>query len=151
MSGTLRLASGTPFTVIQTGLDLDFDGFSEGRPVLLDPSLVGRSIDNPATATILLPRTGFRAYAVGDSIDQVVPRNAFTGDGLNTVDVGLYKNFRLGGNQSLALRFQAFNVFDIVQYGFPDTNFSNSTFGRLTALHGNYIPRTLQLTARFTY
>ncbi len=151
VSGTLRLASGTPFTVTQTGLDLDFDGFSEGRPVLLDPSLVGRSIDNPATSTILLPRSGFRAYTVGDSIDQVVPRNAFTGDGLNTVDLGLYKSFRLGNHQALALRLQAFNGFDVVQYGFPDVNFSNSTFGQLTALHGNYIPRTLQLTARFTY
>jgi hypothetical protein len=34
VSGTLRLTSGTPFTVTQPGLDLDFDGFAEGRPVI---------------------------------------------------------------------------------------------------------------------
>ncbi|MBE3123593.1 MAG: TonB-dependent receptor, partial [Planctomycetes bacterium] len=45
LSGTLRLASGTPFTVTQTGLDLNFDGFAEGRPVILDTSILGAHVN----------------------------------------------------------------------------------------------------------
>src|SRR5204863_4263459 len=39
-------ASGNPFTV-SAGYDLNADGVSNDRPLLLDPSLYGRSVDNP--------------------------------------------------------------------------------------------------------
>ena len=38
LSATVKLASGTPFTVTQTGLDLNFDGFSEGRTTVAQPT-----------------------------------------------------------------------------------------------------------------
>ena len=49
--GLLKLAKGTPFTVTTTALDLNFDGFTETRPVLLDTSILGETIDDPATST----------------------------------------------------------------------------------------------------
>jgi hypothetical protein len=152
VSGVVRLTSGTPFTVIQTGVDLDFDGFAEGRPVLLDPSILGRTINNPATSTTLLPISAFRPYAVGDSLSSVVGRNAFFGDGLQTVDFGLYKNFALRGTQSFSVRFEVFNLFNAVQYAFPALSISTpGTFGTITANNGLYIPRTMQLAFRFRY
>ena len=77
VSGVIKLASGTPFTVTQPGIDIGFDGFAEGRPILVDPSVLGRSVDNPETATQVLPASAFRRYGVDESIDQVVPRNSF--------------------------------------------------------------------------
>ena len=71
----------TPFTVTFPATDLDFDGFGEGRPVLLDPSILYRSIDTPATSQELLPRSAFRAQVYGDTVDMLVPRNSFYGDG----------------------------------------------------------------------
>jgi hypothetical protein len=119
--------------------------------VLLDQTLIGRVVKDPNTSTLILRKDLFRAYAAGDSLDSVVPRNAFVGDGLNTLDLGLYKTFRVAGRATLAVRMEAFNVFNTVQYGFPDANFSNTTFGQLTAVHSSYIPRTLQLTMRLSY
>jgi hypothetical protein len=152
LSGVVRLTSGTPFTVIQTGLDLDFDGFAEGRPVLLEPSILGRTINDPATAREQLPLSAFRPYTVGDSLDSVVGRNTFYGDGLQMLDLGLYKNFVLGGTRSLSIRVEAYNVFKAVQYAFPALNISTpTTFGAITGNNGLYLPRTVQLAFRFKF
>jgi len=152
VSGVVRLTSGTPFTVSQTGLDLDFDGFAEARPVLLDPSILGRTINDPATSKDLLPISAFRPYVAGDSLDSVVGRNTFFGDGLKTVDLGLFKNFDLGGAKSFSVRVEVFNLFNDVQYAYPAVNISvPTTFGTITANNGLYIARTVQLGFRFRY
>jgi len=152
VSGVVRLTSGTPFTVSQTGLDLDFDGFAEGRPVILDRSILGRTINDPATSKDLLPLSAFRPYAVGDSLDSVVGRNTFFGDGLKTMDFGLFKNFALAGTKSFSVRIEVFNLFNAVQYAFPALSISTpATFGAITGNNGLYIPRTIQLGFRFRY
>ncbi len=151
LSGVLKLTSGTPFTVTQTGLDLNFDGFAEGRPVLVDRSILGRMINDPATSVQQLPASAFRLYGIGDSLDSVVPRNAFYGDGLETIDLGLYKSFNLGQGKAVSVRFEVFNLLNAVQYAFPTSDLSSATFGQLTALNTLYIPRTLQLAVRFRY
>jgi outer membrane receptor protein involved in Fe transport len=151
VSGVIKLASGTPFTVTQPGIDIGFDGFAEGRPVLVDPSVLGRSVDNPETSTQVLPASAFRRYGVGDSIDQVVPRNSFYGDGIDNVDFGLYKNFTLRGGQAFSVRIEVYNLFNTVQYAFPATDATATTFGQITGTHFTYLPRTIQLAFRFRY
>jgi hypothetical protein len=150
LSASVKIASGTPFTVTQSGLDLNFDGFAEGRPVLVDPAVLGRTISSPATA-LLLPASAFRLYTIGDTLDQVVPRNAFVGDGLNQVDLGLYKSFGLGRGRTFSVRLEAFNVANAVQYAFPVTDVSSATFGQISGVNATYLPRTLQLALRFRY
>ena len=151
VSAVIKLASGTPFTVTQPGLDLNFDGFAEGRPVILDRSILGRSVDDPATAQASLPATAFRPYTVGDTIEDVVPRNAFFGDGVDNVDLGLYKNFAFAGGKALSVRVEIYNLFNTVQFGFPNTDSSSATFGALTALNTLYMPRTAQIAVRFRF
>lgn len=151
VSAVVRLASGTPFTVTQPGIDLNFDGFSEGRPVIVDRSVLGKSVDDPATATQVLPASAFRRYVLGDTIDIVVPRNAFFGDGYDNVDFGLYKSFRLTQGRSVSLRIEAYNLFNTVQFGFPTLDITSATFGQLSALHSLYMPRTIQIAFRFRY
>ena len=60
VSGVVKLISGTPFTVTATGVDLEFDGFAEARPVLLDPSVLGTHVDHRDTSQQTLPRSAFR-------------------------------------------------------------------------------------------
>ena len=153
VSGTLKLASGTPFTVMQaTGLDLNFDGYTETRPVLLDRSILGRHINDPATSQQQLPASAFRAVALGDTIDMMVGRNTFFADGLANLDLGIYKSFRLGGGKSADVRFQIFNVFNGVQYNFPALDPTvPTTFGRITSTATGYIPRTAQVNLRFVF
>ena len=151
ISGTLKLAAGTPFTVTQPTLDLNFDGFSEGRPVLLDPSVVGVHVNNPDTSTQVLPVAAFRQTIITDTIDMLVGRNTFYGDGLVNVDLGIYKAFRVGRGKSLDLRVQVFNLMNYVQYGFPTTDISSVNFGRILGTNGAYIPRTVQFNLRFRF
>ena len=152
LSGILKLASGTPFTVTFTGTDLDFDGFAEARPVLLDPSVLYRSIDTPATAQELLPRSAFRAQVYGDTVDMLVPRNSFYGDGFENVDLALAKTFRMpwGGDQ-FSVRIEAFNAFNQVQFAFPVTDFNNAAFGAINTAQTSYSPRVIQLRLWYRY
>ena len=158
VSATIKLASGTPFTVTQTGIDLNFDGFAEGRPILLDPSILNTSVDDPSLtpdgvqrSTLQLPLSAFRLTTINDGYDNIVPRNAFYGDGTDNVDLGLFKNFRIR-TYNLSLRIETYNLFNTVQYGFPSLSVSTpTTFGQLTALHSLYIPRTVQIAIRFRY
>jgi hypothetical protein len=151
VSGVLKLASGTPFTVTQTGLDLNFDGFSEGRPVILDTSILGNSVDDPDKSTEQLPVTAFRQTTIFDTVDDIVGRNTFFGDGLVNVDLGIYKSFRVYRAQALSLRVQVFNLFNYVQYGFPTTDIANANFGKLLTTNGLYIPRTVQINVRYQF
>ncbi|MEX2269950.1 MAG: TonB-dependent receptor [Vicinamibacterales bacterium] len=149
LSGVLKVISGTPFTVTSPVLDLDFDGFSESRPVLLDPSVVGSTIDSPQTS---LPREAFRPIAPGDTIDDLVPRNAFYADGVNNVDLALSKIFRLPwSGDDLSVRIEAFNAFNQVQFGFPVTDINSTAFGRVNSVATTYNPRVVQLVLRYRY
>ena len=152
LSGVVRLASGTPFSITATGLDLDFDGFAEARPVLVDPSVVGARLNDPATSTQLLPGTAFRNPTFGDSIDDLVPRNAFYADGARNVDLALSKVFRMPWEtHTMSVRIEAFNAFNWVQFGFPNTDINNVSFGRILGGATAYSPRVLQLVLRYRY
>jgi len=145
-----RFASGTPFTVTSSAFDLDFDGFSESRPVLLDPSIVGRRISNPDDSASKLVRDAFRNPVFGDGIEDLVGRNAFWSDDMERLDVGLYKNFSVAG-MTLVLRGEAFNVLNKVTWGFPVTDINNANFGRILTTHAAYQPRTFQVGLRLLY
>ena len=152
LSGIARFASGTPFTITATGVDLDFDGFSEARPVVLDRSVLYRRIDDRDTAQELLPRAAFRPVTFGDTLADLVPRNSFYGDGVRSVDLALAKVFFMpwGGDQ-FSVRIEAFNAFNWVQFAFPDTNINNATFGSITGVATSYAPRTIQLRLWYRY
>jgi hypothetical protein len=152
ISGVVRMVSGTPFGVTATGLDLDFDGFAEARPVLLDRSIIGNRIDTRETSTTLLPRAAFRPLAFGDTIEDLVPRNAFYGDGLERVDLALSKSFLLPWqSQSLDVRLEAFNAFNQVQFGYPTTDINSASFGVINTTATSYSPRVVQLVFRYRY
>jgi hypothetical protein len=151
-SGVVRLVSGTPFTITATGVDLDFDGFAESRPVLLDPSVVGARVDDRDTSREVLPRSAFRPVTFGDTIQDLVPRNAFFADGVRSVDLALSKIFRLPwGGDDLAVRIEGFNVFNQVQFGFPITDINNANFGAINGVATSYSPRVVQLVMRYRY
>jgi hypothetical protein len=151
-SAVVKLAKGTPFTVVTTGVDLNLDGFSESRPLLLDPSILGRSINHPLTSVTDLPRTAFRTLTTSDFGAPILGRNTFYGDGVKTVDFGLQKNFPLPWEgHRFSLRADFFNAFNHVQYGFPTTDITNANFGRILGTATQYAPRTIQFALRYQY
>jgi outer membrane receptor protein involved in Fe transport len=151
LSAIVRISHGTPFTIIDTGgRDLDFDGFTENRPILLDESLLGQSIADPDTSRTILSRDKFRTAQYGED-DLIVGRNTFFGDGLETVDLGIYKSFRFSWQHDLMVRFEAYNVLNKVQYGFPTTDFAAANFGQIVGGAVTYAPRTFQVALRYRY
>ena len=151
-SGVVKLAKGNPFTVTTTALDLNFDGFSESRPVILDPSILGNSVNHPATSRDSLPRSAFRVLTINDSNTPILGRNTFFLDGVKNVDLGIMKIFNMPWEgHKVTLRADLFNAFNHVQYGFPSAVITNTNFGAITGTAALYLPRNIQVSLRYQY
>ena len=76
-------------------------------------------------------------------------RGILRADGVVNVDFGLQKNLLLREGWKLELQAQAFNVFNHIDLGNPNTTLTNASFGKITGIsHG---PRQFQFGLRFTY
>src|SRR5687768_12628425 len=151
-SAVMKLAKGTPFTVTTTALDLNFDGFGESRPVLLDPSILGNSVSHPATSRDALPRAAFRPLTSADVNTPILGRNTFFLDGVKNVDFGITKVFSMPWEgQTLTLRADMFNAFNHIQYGVPSAVITNTNFGAITGTAVQYLPRNIQVSLRYQY
>lgn len=152
LSGVFKWVHGTPFTVTGTSFDLDLDGFGETRPVLLDPSVLGRRIDNPATSRTLLSQSAFRSPTSAGDITSLLGRNTFYIDGVKNVDLGITKRFLMPWEgHNLTLRADLFNAFNHVQWGFPNTTYTSTALGTLTALATQYAPRNIQVSLKYSF
>lgn len=153
VSTVLKLAVGTPFTIVDTGgIDLNFDGFAETRPVLLDPSLIGKAVNDPDSSQQVLRRDAFRSSTFSDFGCCVLGRNTFLLDGANNVDIGIYKLFKMPfENHRLVFRADLFNAFNHVQYGFPSNDTASTTFGRISTTATQYGPRNVQFSLRYIF
>ncbi|HEX9161236.1 MAG TPA: carboxypeptidase regulatory-like domain-containing protein [Thermoanaerobaculia bacterium] len=166
VSTAIRLASGTPFTVIDSGApDVLFLGanMKPNRPVCVDPSHCSGTISNPSD-TSAMPLSAFRRAQYGDTLSDFVGRNTFYSDGAQAVDAGLYKSFKLPMNVSFMVRLDCFNVFNQVRWWYPQNDINApSTFGVVnqtaygatasggTAPTALTPPRTFQLGFRVIY
>ena len=76
-------------------------------------------------------------------------RNSVRGPGFWTVDAALSRVVSLGPTHRVALRVEAFNLFNTFNWNVPDGNFSSPTFGSITSMAGT--PRILQFGIRYTF
>ncbi|MFN2452814.1 MAG: carboxypeptidase regulatory-like domain-containing protein [Pyrinomonadaceae bacterium] len=153
-STVVKLATGTPFTVTNSNGfgDLNFDGFAELRPALLDPSVLGAHVNNPNTSQQLLTAAAF-GTPTASNFGSILGRNTFYADGVKNVDFGLYKAFQMPFNERhrVLLRADFFNAFNHVQYGFPVTDLASSNFGRILGTATQYNPRNVQFSLRYQF
>ncbi len=78
-----------------------------------------------------------------------VPRNSLRGPGITNFDLAISKTTDLVREKlKLELRFEFFNIFNIVEFSNPDTNILSSTFGQIQTTAD---PRIIQIAARFTF
>ena len=154
-STVVKLAKGTPFTVTTAALDLNFDGFSESRPVVLDPSVLGRSVNHPSTSVATVPASAFRPLNNADLGTNLalLGRNTFFADGIKNVDFGITKRFNMPWEgHRFMIRADFFNGFNHVQYGFPvSLDIANVNFMRITGTATQYLPRSIQVALRYQY
>ncbi len=151
ISGTTLLQSGLTYH-LHTGGDApgfgNVDGTSTDRPNILNPNLLGMSLDNPDTAPALLAADTCRApgtddipYAHCKYFDtNIAPggrgnlgMNTFRKDATANWNVAFGRGFPLpGGERSLDFRAEFINFFNTPQFEKPGVLVAASTFGKIT-------------------
>ncbi len=76
-------------------------------------------------------------------------RNTLIGPGRTNFDWSLFKNFPVHEQMFFQFRFEAFNVFNHPQFGYPNATVGNSQVGQITSIVGN--ARNLQASLRFQF
>ncbi|HEX9458419.1 MAG TPA: carboxypeptidase regulatory-like domain-containing protein [Thermoanaerobaculia bacterium] len=166
VSTLVRLASGTPYTIVDGGApDVLFlgTGMKPNRPVCIDPNFCSGSITSPADNGSV-PVSAFRHAVYGDTLESFIGRNTYRADGARSIDAGLYKNFQLSRGIGVIVRLDVFNVFNQVRWWIPGNDINSpTTFGIVnqtaygatasggTAPTSLTPPRTFQLGFRLIY
>jgi hypothetical protein len=103
---------------------------------------------------------GSQVNALGDACAFGVPLNNTFGTSHNgsvrspgyfNVDMSAFKDFHLFENHTIGFRFDAFNAFNIVSYGNPDTNIGDTNFGNVSLQGTRSVERHLQFSAKYTF
>jgi hypothetical protein len=131
--------SGFPETILGPSNNSNSDG--NARPNQYRPlKIVNRSINNwygtdPSAIPCTTPGVDNGLCAFGAPAPNTFgdARNGNTrGPGYLNVDMSAFKDFTTFREQTLGFRFDAFNAFNIVSYGNPDTGITDSNFGNIS-------------------
>ena len=165
ISGTTLFQSGVAYH-FHTGSDSpgfgNVDGDSQDRPNILNPSLLGKSLDNPNTVTALLgagtcrpPGADGLPYLHCQYFDTNISpsgrgnlgMNTFRKDGTANWNAAVGRSFRLPGERSLDFRTQFVNFFNTPQFDKPGVQLAVATFGKITNTvnKGRQVQFTLKL------
>jgi hypothetical protein len=152
LSGILTALTGTPFFITASGSSLNTPGETQTAnqvgPVQI---LHGINTGNQwfSTASFTQP-TG---VAFGTS-----GRNILSGPGLFTVNLSLFKTFKIHERYTIQLRAETFNLTNTPQFSNPSGSLTSSTFGYVTGtlgsgtgVNGTGGGRALQLGVKFSF
>jgi len=76
---------------------------------------------------------------------------AVRGPGYFNMDMAAFKDFHVYREHTVGFRFDAFNAFNIVSYGNPDTGITDSTYGNVSLQGTRSSERHLQFSAKYTF
>ena len=154
VSGATILRDGTPFNV-EIGTDSppfgNVDGERNDRPSILDPSVLGASVDHPDTAQQVLRRDAFDMSAPFRELRGNLSRAAFRKDGTTNFNVSVSRSIPISSDQTRAvlLRAELINAFNHPQFAPPTPNLTDPNFGQITnTLNAG---RIVQFRLRFSF
>jgi hypothetical protein len=145
-TGVMQFQTGRPFTVT-SGTDNSLDGIGNDRA-----KLTGVSIEPPegSAQTVWFNAAAFAVNDLGTFGN--TGKGAYYGPNLQTWDMGLFKNFRMGTDTKVQVRAEFFNVFNQVNFDIPNTNRSGGNFGIITRTDPSFgDPRIIQFGLKFTF
>jgi len=131
LNSILSFNTGTPLN-ITAGYNRSLSGDGNDRVDLIgDPfaNTGGNRYLNPAAFSV--PRNA-NGQSISDGKFGTLGRNTFYGPGFQSVDASLFKTTRITERISAQFRFEVFNIFNLVNWANPVTNFSSGSFGLLT-------------------
>jgi carboxypeptidase family protein len=147
VNSMLQWRSGQPYNLRVSG---DVANIGNERPGwrYARPNLVGEPrVDEPSVERYYNPE----AFAIPQFEYGDFGRNVLSSDSVFNVDLSLFRDLPLGseGKRFLQLRFEAFNVFNHIDWAPPETDVSAPGAGRVTATA--HPPRVLQFGVRFVF
>jgi hypothetical protein len=124
--------------------------------------VLGTSTTNTGTSsrpnisgTVTYPRTltnWFSASAYSTPVQYTygnAGRNSLIGPGRTNFDMSVFKSFPVHEQTFFQFRFEAFNVFNHPQFGYPNATVGTAQVGSITSVVGN--PRNLQASLQFQF
>jgi len=145
LNGILQLHSGNPYSVTTSTSVLNNGGYNQERADLVGGGSSGftQSVNqwfNTSAYAIPAP------YTYGNSR----PNSLVTDWGRN-LDLSLFRQFHigLGEKRYFEFRLEAFNVFNNVVFGYPDSGIGDTNYGMVTSQMNQ--PRELQLGLKFYF
>ena len=144
ISPIVRYHSGLPFTVLN-GVDANLDGTNNDRANLVgDPHL-----SNPSPQQWFHTAAFARnAVVTGSPIDGNSARNLLDQPGFKTVDLAVFRNFKIRERFAIEVRVEGTNTFNMVNMNPPNATVGSATFGQITTALSM---RQLQLGLRLTF
>lgn len=134
LSSVVLAKSGTPFDVIAGSDGQGFgnvDGSPGDRPNLLDPALLGRSVDDPDTSFSRFPAAAFAFIRPTDTAGNL-GRNTFRKDGIFNINLAVSKEWTLPAETVLRSRAEGLNLFNHPQFAEPGRELTSPNFGQIT-------------------
>jgi hypothetical protein len=133
--------SGTWFSPV-TGLDNSLTGIGLDRPDVL-----GNPYTKSTTGNLQwLNPVAFAPNALGTFGN--TGSDSLRGPGYFDVDADVSRYFTIHENQKLELRFEFFNLGNNVNFGTPDNNLQDNTYGQILS---DVSPRILEFALRYTF
>jgi len=150
-SAVFLAKTGTPFTVF-SGSDGpgygNVDGSPGDRPDLLDPSILGRTINNPDTSTRRLPKSAF-AFIGSSETRGNLGVGVFRRGGIRNLNAAISRTWNIAREKSLTFRAESINFLNTPQFAEPATDLTSPSFGQITNTLND--GRTFQLQLRFYF
>ena len=153
-SGATILRDGTPFGV-EIGTDAppfgNVDGERNDRPSILDPSLLGASVDHPDTGQSVLRRDAFDMSAPFREHRGNLSRAAFRRDGTTNFNVSVSRSLSISPDQTqtVLLRAEFINALNHPQFSPPSFSLTDPSFGQITNTLNS--GRIVQFTLRYSF
>jgi len=126
---------GTPFNV-ETGSDSpgfgNVDGIPDDRPNVVNPAVLGMTVDHPDKSRAQLPKSAFAFPSLSDASGNL-GRNTFRKDGIGNVNASLSRTFALhNGTTAVHFRAESLNLTNHAQFEEPGSRLSEENFAQIT-------------------
>jgi hypothetical protein len=150
VSGVTHFSTGLPVFMLEND-DNSLLGTSGSGPIQLPidtPNYTPGPLNftNPRSRQPYFNTSLFTKEAIGQLGD--APRFFFHGPGLNNWDINLQKITNITESMNVAFRAEFFNAFNHAQFGLPDGNITDSTFGLVTSANPG---RIIQFGLKFAF
>ncbi len=148
-STIVSVHSGQDFSLL-SGIDNNGDGLVNDRAFLLSNNVSQIYAHGLGKQQYLNP-AAVGTIITSETTSAATTRNEFTGPGFKDVDFALRKTFPLTERLNLGFSAQAFNLFNVVNFGLPQNTVSSSVFGQILSTDVNYLPRVVQAALRLDF